>query len=53
MGNARSYPGMTVEIMTTNPKYYPGKFNGRWFVRGVQHKMDRAELPVEPDARSS
>ena len=32
---------MSVEILTTNPKYYTGKFNGRWLIRGVQHKMDR------------
>jgi phage protein D len=41
MGNAALYPGMTVEVMTTNAKYYTGKFNGRWLVRAVQHKMDR------------
>ena len=41
MGNASLFPGMSVEILTTNQKYYTGKFNGRWFVRGVQHKMDR------------
>lgn len=41
MGNASLFPGMSVEVLTTNPKYFTGKFNGRWFVRGVQHKMDK------------
>lgn len=41
MGNATLYPGMTVEVMTTNSKTYTGKYNGRWLIRAVQHKMDR------------
>lgn len=41
MGNASLFSGMTVDVMTTNPKYYTGKFNGRWLIRGIQHKMDR------------
>jgi hypothetical protein len=44
MGNASLYPGMSVEILTTNPKYYTGKFNGRWLIRGIQHKMDRQDF---------
>ena len=32
---------MTVEVMTTNSKLYTGKYNGRWLIRAVQHKMDR------------
>ena len=40
MGNASIFPGMSVEVLTTNTKYYPGKFNGRWLVLNVQHKMD-------------
>ena len=43
MGNAALFPGMSVEVLTTNPQYYTGKFNGRWFVRGVQHKMNRQD----------
>ena len=41
MGNASLYPGMTVEVLTTSRAYYSGKFNGRWLVRAVHHKMDR------------
>jgi len=44
MGNAALFPGMSVEVLTTNPQYYTGKFNGRWFVRGVQHKMNRQDF---------
>lgn len=44
MGNASLFPGMSVEILTTQRNYYPGKFNGRWFVRGVQHKMNRQDF---------
>jgi len=44
MGNAALFPGMCVEILTTQRNYFPGKFNGRWFVRGVQHKMDRQDF---------
>ena len=41
LGNANLFPGMSVEVLTTNPKYYTGKFNGRWLIRAVQHKMDK------------
>ena len=44
MGNAALFPGMSVEVQTTNPQYYTGKFNGRWLVRGIQHKMDRQDF---------
>jgi hypothetical protein len=32
---------MSVDIFTTNPQYYTGRYNGRWLVRGVQHIADR------------
>jgi hypothetical protein len=41
LGNANIYPGMNVDIYTSNPKYYRDRYNGRWLVRGVQHHMDR------------
>jgi hypothetical protein len=44
LGNASLFPGMSVDVMTTNPSFYPGKFNGRWLVRGVQHKLDRQQF---------
>jgi hypothetical protein len=57
MGNAALFPGMSVEVMTTNPKYYTGKFNGRWLIRGVQHKMDRQSFQsnlmlARPDSKT-
>lgn len=47
LGNANIFPGMSVDIFTTNPKYYTGRFNGRWLVRGVQHKADRQTFQTE------
>ena len=42
LGNASIYPAMNVEVYTVNAMYFPGKFNGRWLVRGVVHKMDQS-----------
>ena len=47
MGNGNLYPGMNVDIYTTNPKYYRDRYNGRWLVRGVQHKMDRQNFQTQ------
>lgn len=57
MGNANIFPGMCVDVLTTNPKFYTGKFNGRWFVRGVQHHMDKQDFQsnlmlARPDSTS-
>lgn len=41
MGNTQIYPGMAVEVLTSNTRYYHDHYNGRWLVRGVTHKMDR------------
>jgi hypothetical protein len=38
---------MNVDIYTTNPKYYRDRYNGRWLVRGVQHKMDRQNFQTQ------
>lgn len=47
LGNANIFPGMSVDIFTTNPKYYRDRYNGRWLVRGVQHTADRQTFQTE------
>ena len=41
LGNAALYPGMCVDVLTTDQRYYRGKFNGRWLILAVNHAMDR------------
>jgi len=41
LGNATLFPGMSVEVLTLNTRFFPGKFNGRWLISAVQHKMDQ------------
>jgi hypothetical protein len=40
-GDADIYPGMCVEIITTNKRYVRAKYDGKWLVRGTSHSMDR------------
>jgi hypothetical protein len=40
-GDADIYPGMCVEIVTTNKAYVKPKYDGKWFVRQTNHQMDR------------
>jgi hypothetical protein len=40
-GDADIYPGMCVEIVTTNKQYLKTKYDGKWLVRQVSHSMDR------------
>lgn len=47
LGNANIFPGMSVDVFTTNPKFYTGRFNGRWLVRAVQHRADRQTFQTE------
>jgi len=47
LGNANLFPGMSVDIYTTNPKYYKDRYNGRWLIRGVQHTADRQTFQTE------
>ena len=37
----RSTPACAWTCSPPTTKYYTGKFNGRWLIRAVQHKMDR------------
>lgn len=41
LGNANIYPGMCVDVYTSDPRYFKGRYNGRWLVRQVQHQADR------------
>jgi hypothetical protein len=40
-GDADIYPGMCVEVITTNKAYLKTKYDGKWLVRQVAHTMDR------------
>jgi hypothetical protein len=40
-GDADIYPGMCVEIVTTNKQYLKTKYDGKWLVRSTSHQMDR------------
>jgi hypothetical protein len=47
LGNAQIYPGMCVDIYTSNPAYAKDRYNGRWLVRGVQHVADRRSFQTQ------
>jgi len=47
LGNANLYPGMCVDIYTSNPKWYKGKYNGRWLIRAVSHSADRQTFQTQ------
>jgi hypothetical protein len=47
LGNANLYPGMSVNIFTSNPKFYRNRYNGRWLIRGVQHIADRQTFQTQ------
>lgn len=47
LGNANIFPGMCVDIFTSNPKWYKGKYNGRWLVRAVTHSADRQTFQTQ------
>lgn len=42
-GDADIYPGMCVEVVTTNRRYIKTKYDGKWLVRGISHQMDRQQ----------
>ena len=42
-GDADIYPGMCVDVVTTNRRYVKAQFDGKWLVRGVSHQMDRQQ----------
>jgi len=39
-GDADIYPGMCIDVVTTNARYLRQKFDGRWLVTGTTHSMD-------------
>ena len=42
-GDADVYPGMNVEVITTNTRFLRDKFDGRWLVKAAAHQMDRQQ----------
>jgi hypothetical protein len=40
-GDADIYPGMCVNVITTNRRYLRDKYDGKWLVRVVSHKADK------------
>jgi hypothetical protein len=42
-GDADIYPGMCVEVISTNKAYLKTKYDGKWMVRQVNHSMDRQQ----------
>ena len=42
-GDADIYPGMCVDVVTTNRRYIKAKYDGKWLVRGASHQMDRQQ----------
>lgn len=47
LGNANLFPGMCVDIYTSNPKWYKGQYNGRWLIRAVTHSADRQTFQTQ------
>lgn len=43
-GDSDIYPGMNVDVITSNPAYYRAQYDGRWLVKSVQHKMDTQQF---------
>jgi hypothetical protein len=46
-GDADIYPGMAVEVITTNRRYLKTKYDGKWLVRGAAHQMDRQNYQTQ------
>jgi hypothetical protein len=40
-GDSDIYPGMCVEVISTNKAYVKPKYDGKWLVRSTSHQMDR------------
>ena len=43
-GDSDIYPGMCVDVVTTNKTSLRTKYDGRWVVQVVQHKMDSSQF---------
>ena len=53
-GDADLYPGLCVEIVSTNARYMRNKYDGKWLIRATSHSLDRQQfqtmlLLVRPD----
>lgn len=46
-GEADLWPGMSVDVTTSNQRIYRGRFDGRWMIDSVSHKMDRASFQTQ------
>ncbi len=46
-GDADIYPGMCVNIITTNRRYLRDKYDGKWLVRVVSHKADKQTFQTQ------
>ena len=46
-GEADLYPGMSVDVTTSNARIYQGRFDGRWLIDSVTHKMDRSSFQTQ------
>lgn len=56
-GDADLYPGMCVEVVTTNRRYLKAQYDGKWLIRGTSHQMDRQQYQtmlylVRPDSKT-
>lgn len=46
-GDSDIYPGMPVDVVTTNSRYLQAKYDGRWLVKGVKHIMDVQQFQTQ------
>lgn len=46
-GDTDIYPGMLVDVVTTNPRFFRDKFDGRWLVQSVKHAMDTNQFQTQ------
>ena len=42
-GDSDIYPGMCVEVVSTNKQYLKAKYDGKWLVHATSHQMDRQQ----------
>lgn len=46
-GEADLYPGMSVDVTTSNYRLWRGRFDGRWLIDSTTHKLDRASFQTQ------
>ena len=57
-GDADLWPGMCVEVVSTNARYLRAKYDGKWMIRATSHSMDRQQYQtmlflVRPDSKTA